>query len=246
MFKSLFLLGSSLSVFTTPIQTKVVEENGIKITYKYETNEVNSVDDLIVGNVYTLNCENLSASDMYITDLYILPINRFSYRFTGIDEAYSDIYTGEYPVEFFHITESGSCELQFNVTVDGDFYLVLDNVSFISDIDFVFLEYNEQYGVSIDSRLLDFISRCENVPIESVERVYPQNIFGNVSEFIDEYLLSGIPLIDSVNNNINGVNVTLRAWLNTTICISLAVILLILLLLFIRWLFKLFAGLLSR
>ena len=57
------LLMVGISTFGKESQTIDVTE-----TYEYETNEVNSVDDLVVGNIYKISLETLPSGIVYKTN----------------------------------------------------------------------------------------------------------------------------------------------------------------------------------
>lgn len=268
MIKELFLTASALTSMGVPCRSSQVRsneqettieeeqgysviENGMKIHYRYETNEVNSVSDLISGNAYHFKIEDnntysiFDSQNTYFSFLFF-NINNYDLVNFYYDEILNTSYTDNgllcARLEIFET----DVFLQFYLTYNENNDYVFD-ISSVSQDNFS-LEGDCVFKNGDISKILDYsiFSKCENIPIDYVERVYPTNLMGNIASFIDEYLLSGIPLIDSVTGSINGTNVTMRAWLCSMICIVIACLLIWLAIIFIKWLFKLMSGCFSR
>jgi len=242
---SLVALSSINGVRANTNRSHVVYEDDMAITYKYETNEVSTIDDLIIGNIYHFDIQNFSNRDVDFISGEIINFNYF------YSETWDNALVYDVSLENVQIVENTLLDMTF----DDYLYLSLlvpSAQSFLNS--YIEIDTTQNYRVSFDIVLLDFVineveifsafSECENIPIESVERVYPSNIFGFVSEFIDENILAGIPNLDNVAYTIGGQEITMRSWLNTTICVVLACLLIGVLLWFIRYLFRLFGGLL--
>lgn len=261
MIKELILSTCALSSFSTPVLSStysslepeqqqtgyVVEEDGMRITYAYETNEVNSSSDLVVGRAYHFDFNNdidtIFDNEQSYFQFLFFNVNAYDFNDFTVDEfllsSYVDNGLLSVLLDFGGHDVSISIYLTYNVSNDYVLTYLGDGQTFFKlEGDCIYLG-----GISQDILNYSVFSKCENIPILSVERIYPTSVMGYVSEFIDDYLLNGIPLIDSVTHQINGTNLTLRSWLNTSICIVIVCLFITLLIIFVRWIFRLFAGL---
>lgn len=235
MIKELSLLGACLSsafggVRSPSTRSHEVVDDGMKIIYKYETNQPTSVDDVYEGYIYRIDFSQLPIDEgVYVSSLYLMSDGELVNSFTDADTDYLYIWRSDANIikvgsDYLYSGDAEEPFAQFTISM-YNFYVVNDSNG----------ELNSYYNILFESDYL---------PIESVERVYPDNVFGFVSEFIDEHILNGIPNIDDVSSSIGGKTITLRSWLNTSICIVLAVMFILLLIWFVKYLFRLFSGLL--
>lgn len=153
----------------------------IKVNHKYQTNEVNSIDDLVIGNAYHFSLERESI-DAFISSgninhffvmnfFYINTFDFSDYNLSVEDFDLSSIIVDSY--------------INFNVTFyedySGYFLFVLgtnnfiridsnehfDEYTFTLEGDFILLNNTASFR-----DLVNFVSICENIPIESVEVTY--------------------------------------------------------------------------
>lgn len=204
-----------------------------EVVYKYETNEVESVDDLVIGNIYHFegevingNYPNVSFDCGYlngqiILEDYVLDDNYFGPG--SIDSPSMSVYFDD---ETFNIA--------FDVGVD--WYLIMYDYSVDLDIDFVF------YGGYSLNPLIQYISSTDYNEIESVIYHQPQTIIGYFNEFLEENLFSEIPFVREMTFNIGGQNINLLTYLIIAFGLIVSVGILIGLFLLLRWLFKIFAN----
>lgn len=247
MIKELGILASAMSLYTGGVRSPQyksheVVENDIAITYKYETNEVSSFEDLIEGRIYRFSLNGNGMTDFEFYN--VINLIEFNCEFSNADGEFDN---RDLSLNYKNITfVQGYGQLVFGYGLTNEL------TDFYAD---TFVNFYDAHNISL---VFDFIFENEDLSswavgnissssfneILNVERVYPDNIFGYVSEFIDEHLLNGIPNIDDVSYTIGGKSITMRSWLNTSICVVLAVLLIALLVWFIRYLFRLFSGLL--
>lgn len=98
------------------------------INYKYQSNEVNTIDDLVEGNIYYIDRLNFGNTDEYALELYILKSSNFIY--TIDDASINEIYIGDYDCKsynFIYVTnDDTSIYLTFS-NADGYTNISLDN-----------------------------------------------------------------------------------------------------------------------
>ena len=157
MFLPVFALGGTLLISTFNMSAKQESE----IIYKYETNEVNSNDDLVLGNIYRFYTDDYEHFSTYNEDYYlqftcILDTN-FDYQFNSIDENfYVDIkhdfnsiigdftsglisfYTGNDSYTTWAIEQQG-LEIEAIVILTGDSVISSDFYSSFSKVDSAYI-----------------------------------------------------------------------------------------------------------
>ena len=161
LFLPLFAIGVTclVNVFNN------TEQQETTINYKYETNEVNSVDDLKVGNIYTLNQvpENISYNLYYLKGISKTGVN-FEYKNSGIFTAVKTEYTGV---------------IKININYQGVVSYFID-LNFNQPIDVIFATIPN----TID---INNVTKCTDIPIESVEthEINRNNTFYNAIEQVE-------------------------------------------------------------
>lgn len=155
------------------------EQQETTINYKYETNEVNSFEDLKVGNAY-----NFKINDTYLDEFtfdssiindVMIPILNLNYFETGnfnsyVDDYYQPLSNKSYLNLYNNQNEQLQMLFVLNTNEDQDgatvigFNDTIDNINFIFDIDIVMTEQFKSFVGNVD-----YFSKCENIPIESVE-----------------------------------------------------------------------------
>jgi len=187
MFLPIFAIGGTLLISTFNMSAKEESE----IHYKYETNEVNSSEDLIEGNIYSFNCNNLECHDFLLEpNSYIcfkllseLEINT---NYLNFDEGFSDIGNFDkdtiltidnysYIYTFFSIEQTNSYDNCITYTYYEKFLsnCVIELISF-SGIDYTTLsltDYNEIE--SVETHNLD----TQEVFYRAVDKVTTSPLF---------------------------------------------------------------------
>ena len=128
----------------------------IKVSYQYETNEVNTIDDLIVGNIYHYNCvdgDNYLAwlddytptGDEYwdvITPFYNAVMHNGKYGYDGINDSIDNVYSKNVLRLAINDNEAQLCYFE-NILFDGNSNnykfnpIVISNNELFIEFDFV-------------------------------------------------------------------------------------------------------------
>lgn len=183
------------------------------INYKYETNEVNSLDDLVDGNVYEmLIYENVSPSEL-ILDYGRNSAQWFYYLYSNFEtfqsyEYYFDEVLGiEGESDLNSITFDGNNEMAYISinTTDSDNVIVFDSILLKGMFIFVYYE-DLNFFYTIDDGYCSKLLECpkEYIPIESVE-----------TTTID------LDIVDSIENNLRKTwDLSLFSWTHNNIIIQ--------------------------
>lgn len=196
-----------------------------EVTYKYETNEVNTVDDLVVGNLYKIDLSNLPSS--------------VSYNITECYDFYGHRYNNDFNCNFLYNTDDYSV-----LTISaGQFYLdIFINNSKVNSYGLGNYVSYFQYKGNFNSIFIDYVSISDFNVIESVDYTPPTTIIGVINDFTTQYLFKDIPYVNDMVFTIGGQQITLMTWLVMVFGLITAVGLFILLFIVFRWLFRMFAG----
>lgn len=197
-----------------------------EVTYKYETNEVNSIDDLVVGNIYHFNSTvDLSSSIIKITYASAIysDIDNFKINL-GVDSYGSLLRVYSTQRSDFPFTANAYLDNTYNSTY-----------FFNNGFEFVYLsDFNHD--------LIQYVSSSNFNIIESVTYHQPSTIIGYLNEFLETNLLNEIPYIRDINFNIGGQNINLMTWVIMAFGFILVGMLFYFLVRLIIWLFKLFSN----
>lgn len=73
----------------------LTEQTSVDIQYKYQSNEVESIDDLVAGNIYQLNCAGLGIGEVFYNRDEFLYIQLLSdlevdYNYLSVDDTYTE------------------------------------------------------------------------------------------------------------------------------------------------------------
>lgn len=104
----------------------VTERTDVEVTYKYQSNEVNTLDDLVEGNIYQFNCVNKgfdemsSNQDMIFFEL-LTPLQINDERLVFSEALYITEFTSNTFLQFFHDVND-NCE----INVFGSYEQFLD------------------------------------------------------------------------------------------------------------------------
>lgn len=175
MFLPVFAIGTTCLINTFNMSAKEESE----VVYKYETNEVNSSEDLIEGNIYKFNLNNI---DFPTTTNYAkveyLQIETLSSSATSNQNLFNTSYYSQ--IGFFNY--NGTTRIYFlNNSSNGNIFY---NTSNIINIDIV---YNDT--LLINNITYNNFSKCENLPIESVNSKNISNTFYKAIEQVENSTL---------------------------------------------------------
>lgn len=139
------------------------ESKEVDIIYKYQTNDVNTESDLIVGNIYHLDMilDNSFDENIIFKTIEIINIRQDNINSTHIVNQNNTL------LQVVKVANSNSIRIRNDSnglrTLD---YAIPDN-NLVCD--FV---YNGIYNLNVAN-----ISECENIPIETIEQINKNNIF---------------------------------------------------------------------
>jgi len=254
MLKSLIAVSCLVSTIggLTPSRQYSHTENvgNTEVTYKYESNEVNSVADLIEGNIYEVNIDNLTIDDICSYNegftLQLLCLELYSYDFYDYtiltDEVLqSSEETSNLCMAF--VINGIYGYLNFPSSDNNDYFINIaleeDLTSFNFSIHGIFilreLTNNVLYNYSI-------FSYTDYNEIESVTYTPPTTIIGTINEFCRDYLFKDIPMVNEITFTVGGQEITLMTYLVIIFGLITAVGLFVLLVYVFKWLFKTFAN----
>lgn len=202
-----------------------VNVNGVLVNYKYETNEVNSINDLVVGNIYHLETSSSETTWLNICNVDFI----HGYRDT-LEEFRLDVSTTQNAT----LTNVDDDELRINYSNSSGTY----NIYFSKNsygIDFV-------YKGSFDLSFIGYVSSTEFNIIESVTYQQPQTIIGYINDFLESNLLGEIPFIRDINFEIGGQNINLLTWAIMFIGFIIVGLLIFAFIKLIIWLVKIFSN----
>lgn len=207
MFMPLFAIGTTCLISTFNMSAK--EE--AQPVYKYETNDVNSADDLIIGRAYHFSAHNVAVdtTQRLTFDGDIISIQNFvfaDYDDLFIDEAYLsdtgldyyDLYISiNYYERMLECYIIYPCSNNYISTCIQQY-----SSSVILDFDFVLNYYESNL---FDELPYSCFSRCENIPIESIEthNVETQDVFYNAVDKVTTSPLFNWATNSSIYNVIN-------------------------------------------
>lgn len=195
-------------------------------SYEFETNEVNSVDDLIIGNIYKYTIDEgiYSSNVLFITNyvhLYPYQNNNITcylhtnYRFYMYDNS---IYFYNQDLNQWFLRTYAN-EIQFPLTFEfvyqGNFYAPYINKVSKSD-------YLGEHTVTVTPKEFN-------------------GLFAIFDNFLHERLYSG-GILDTTNVTVFNATMSLGQWLSTTTSIVLLSLIVLLLVLLIKFIFKYVGG----
>lgn len=176
LFMPLIAILSSIIINTFNMSAKQETE----ITYKYETNEVNSGDDLVIGNIYHFNFDD------YITEIstnntFELDINLVEGLIEFVDFSIDDYITEDYVLQNIRFTFDDTWNYRVYLFSSTYIYGTFEEQSTLfSNCDVIINNF-----LNID---FQYFSKCENIPIESVEthNLDTQDIFYKAIEKVEQ------------------------------------------------------------
>lgn len=178
----------------------LTERTNVEINYKYETNEVDSADDLIEGNIYHLYINNESVDNFVLDGGYINMrlVNVVDYNFTGVDITIDDIiYSTNEPngsIKLDLIFSHYDCYFStYLVANDYNEYLInlsiADLNNFLLDCDFVFYD-GEDFNVSFYDDILitsSTYNEIESVNADTTNENILNVFYKDFTDTIDNY-----------------------------------------------------------
>lgn len=204
------------------------------VSYKFETNEVTTYDDLVIGNIYHYSDSNWSSS------LVVSCSSIYNLEITTTDNEYYSIiscenlnylnYQANYVIGLYVSNNTNHNVFSINHSNVGDFL----DISF----DFVCNEETKH----MNNYYLSHISSTEFNIIESVTYTQPTTIIGYINEFLENNLLGEIPFIRDINFEIGGQNINLLTWVIMAIGLVIVGLLIFAFIKLIIWLVKLFSN----
>lgn len=196
-------------------QHDVMINDYTQVTYKYETNDVNTIDDIVYGNIYHLSLPVTYAElSTYLTSIgNYTPLFSFSLirGLNLINNANNyDVFSSGNDVDMYvrHATDDN---VQFcfvgnngiaNTSVNIDLSVGLE-------LDVVF----NGYYFNFTNNVVDLITSSDYNVIESVTYIQPTTIIGYINEFLEYNLYSEIPYVRDISFNIGGEDINLLTWL---------------------------------
>lgn len=217
----------------------VVVDNSSTTLYekvpKYSTNEVNTLDDLIFGNVYHFHWALDIDYGGFLTFNYLLSLPTLFDISFNLDDFLPD----DSPSYFINISEMSLDDYYFYLNVSyGTLYTSLECImspTTIIDFDFVFDTYDTFTNV-----IVDYFSPCLNIPYEY--RAIPSTHNSNLYRLLYDFYY-GIFNDHDLSVISTGYNMPFDNWLAHTCTIATLITLIVVAFFFLRWLFKVISGL---
>lgn len=250
MIKELLLASSSLSTLSVPISrnySHTIQEGNVNITYEFETNEVSSIDDLIPTRIYRFDIpddEVLVPSDIGNFNFTFSIVNGFlSLNYVDnpyIDEQFSILDLNKYSFISLDLTsDSVYCYIGGN----DENYVIVATDSITSIVGHADILIHDVYYEPSDYYFnVDYFSASNFNVITNVQEIYHTGLFGNLADFLRYHIYGGIPYVSEISFEVANKTITMLDWLVVSTSIVLAVLCLVLLYIFIRWLVKLFSN----
>lgn len=264
MIKELFAICSAVSVVGSgPARNYQHTDNvgNTQVTYRYESNEVNDVDDIVLNNIYSIDTLDLIdiAYSMQSSDYNDIHFKIVFYGGINFVNGIGDTSLDEYALGTYYDSSSSNV---FDIYYDfsnGYAVFYLTNLTLYASLYFDNIDDFEFYDVifyfdnsdSLDCYKQYLLSQQDDVilpsytdfnVIESVNYTQKRTFIGVINEFCEEYLFSEIPNVNSMTFEIGGETISLMTYLVLITGIIVAFGLLILLFFVFKWLFGMFAG----
>ena len=237
-------------------RSHTVDYDTYQVTYKYETNEINSYEDFVLGNAYHIEINDTTADSVFNYDVGFsfnffnverLDISNYYLNSFEFDIDTFDLYDVEYYLTLEKTTQSYEFTFYTLKCENGDVFLYDQDTIDLSDNDFTLIGdfvLNSMTSNEFLQAYDEYISKCENIPIVSVESIsHDTTILGYIYDFVYTKIFN-MPNIDNYSWTIGGQTTTMRTWLSVSFCIVVGSLLLFMLIWFVRYLFRLFSGLL--
>ena len=153
-----------------------VTEN-VQVTYKYESNEVNSLDDLVIGNIYEFNTNGFALDEMLINDNYItfqlLSNLEVQYDYLILDDVLENVYkfTPNTILGFFANESSYYIGTSYDFLdyQDSDYDIIYQyDYTFTSNCTILLLDYDENFAGWDYLELTDY-NVIESVDVENTD-----------------------------------------------------------------------------
>lgn len=245
---------------TTPKQPPL--KSGVttqEITYQYETNEVNSLDDLIVGNIYKtkINYYNktfltLTNYDEIATKAYNIKTDQNYIGGVSVEDNYetTDNETNKFyaddPTYFSYTIETNIMEKSDNIEfyryvelrytfTDANLGLITADIIMNADIKTSLQRYTEDNEDTFEN--CNFFEKSKYLGEPIVTEVTTEGLYNTIENFIETYLY-GNDKLQNTEYTIMGVTYTMSEWLAHTTTIVLISLIVFVLVMFIKWLFK--------
>lgn len=243
MIKNLIAAAMASILITQPPQNAndetYYQDVNITESYEYETNEVNSVDDLVVGNIYhcvldtsiTTSGTRLTFSGFFNLN-YDISINNTIVELT---EKRVVIENG-YDFGFYIDDTAYYINLYNGRTYLGSYYSI--NKTLNPSIEFEFL-----YSDLIDTTIINNISASDYLGEKTItiERVETEGLYNLAYHFLYSRIYTNTEL-QSMETTLFGTTINMNMWLSHTTAIVIICLLLIVLIKFVIWLFKIVSG----
>lgn len=222
-----------------------------EVVYKYDTNEVNTIDDYVVGNSYLLEFScyfDTTGSDNSIVLLYD---NRGQFTLDEIYFENNSLYyylKSDLPFDFCRVfTNSTSLITRMDGYQVNDSLFTINgqsNGTFTFHFVITFLDLDNKQTWFNTAEVLNYIKTLPNEynVVESVIYHQPTTIIGYLNEFLETNLLNEIPFIRDINFEIGGQNINLMTWVIMAFGFILIGMLFYFLIRLIIWLVKLFSN----
>lgn len=240
------LLTASASVTTGSLKMENHHNKMMDVTYKYQSNEVDDVSDLVIGNIYHIHFDSsnfLSFDQGDYIDFKVVKINSIDFSRISVEavdtyDEISDLYgfLGYLSINSSEIYVS----LPYSFETDGlisalyslddsyslDAYAVLDG--------FVLGHGDDTY---FNGKPISFTDYNEIVPSNE----HRGNLYTTIYDFF--YGVFDTSDTNELSMTIMGQEMNLTSWLAHTVTIVLLLLGVLWLILVIRWMFRVFSGL---
>lgn len=206
-------------------QSTTIYDGGItevNTTYEYQTNEVNSIDDFVEGNIYefTLHDYDFDGSNFGIySSLFLFQDVNVTFSSFDIYINVSEIVPNDSVV--FEIDVNGVYILNATLYVDDNFYFIWSSHSTISDVDLAYIGSSSYLGNEVTT----------------VTNTMPTSLLQIFDQFINERIFNHSTLT-TLKTTIFGQEMSVASWLSLSVSIVLGILFIIVLIKGAIWLFK--------
>lgn len=241
MIKSLIAVAMASILITQPPQNTndgtYYQDVNITESYEYETNEVNSVDDLVVGNIYKLEIDNISGLSATLSCNEIL---QHDFIFSANGGCSGTFAISNYPsltigngYLYIYLLESNNAN---NETIFFGLRNSTQNANISLICYFVFQSVN-------NNDLINYISASDYLGEKTitVEPVEAEGLYNLAYHFLYSRIYTNTEL-QGMETTLFGATINMNMWLSHTTAIVIICLLLVVLIKFVLWLFKIVSG----
>lgn len=229
---NLLALGGALITASASVTTGSLKMENVKKVNNYPTNQVETIDDLVSGNYYHFQLDILYNDLSFEIDC--TEIKNKIINVIGNDTTYS-ISGNHTKIEY--LNESHRVNLVFSDLYD-------DTGEIIKYVGFQWRNL-ESFSISFDAKFFNWVGDISQFGKRYKVSAYSHNtkfsIYNTIYEFF--YDLFDNEKTSSYCLNIMGVTTNLGSWLAHTVTIVLLLLGVLWLILVIRWIFRVFSGL---